>query len=316
MSLKKKNPIPSSNVQVHWNPLIFDNTVVKMCQWILWILCLLNITLLSVQLNCRVKKMTMKTKRWRKPWTTLLVQGTEQSARKVEQTENKNERITQALGQRKHLNAESVFTVIWASTRHVYPFDCSEKEAETHLCPQPWRCNELVNKQPLYGREQLQPLMTLDHTFKERQMMSADSTWACVTSKHQPDVQGHTGSVVSAEVTAQWSSVSGKEMSVTKQLWPWSTNAVLSRWGIFVAIGCLQTRDSDDPWNAAEGQEGFFSVDINSRNSRCLWFEWFMNTQIGQTEKTQGAFIVYEHVLFIRGEKSRNWQKNAGKGDL
>ncbi len=123
--------------------------------------------------------MTMKTKRWRKPWTTLLVQGTEQSARKVEQTENKNDgehRITQALGQRKHLNAESVFTVIWASTRHVYPFDCSEKEAETHLCPQPWRCNELVNKQPLYGREQLQPMMTLDQTFKERQMMSADST--------------------------------------------------------------------------------------------------------------------------------------------
>ncbi len=31
-----------------------------------------------------------------------------------------------------------------------------------------------------------------------------------------------------------------------------------------------------------------------------------MNAQIGQTEKTQGPFIMYEHVLLIRGEKSRN----------
>ncbi len=34
-----------------------------------------------------------------------------------------------------------------------------------------------------------------------------------------------------------------------------------------------------------------------------------MNAQIGKMEKTQGPFIVYEHVLFIREEKSRNWLK-------
>ncbi len=28
-----------------------------------------------------------------------------------------------------------------------------------------------------------------------------------------------------------------------------------------------------------------------------------MDAQIGQTEKTQGDFIMYEHVLFIRGKK-------------
>ncbi len=39
----------------------------------------------------------------------------------------------------------------------------------------------------------------------------------------------------------------------------------------------------------------------------------FMNAQIGQTEKTQGDFIVYENVLFIKGEKSRKWLKNTGK---
>ncbi len=37
----------------------------------------------------------------------------------------------------------------------------------------------------------------------------------------------------------------------------------------------------------------------------------FVNAQIGQMEKTQGPFIVYEHVLFIRGEKSRNLLKIA-----
>ncbi len=49
-------------------------------------------------------------------------------------------------------------------------------------------------------------------------------------------------------------------------------------------IGCLQTRDSDDARNAAGGQ-------------------------IGQTEKTQGAFIVYENVLFIRGKVKKLTEK-------
>ncbi len=68
--------------------------------------------------------------------------------------------------------------------------------------------------------------------------------------------------------------------------------------------------------NAAGGQEVIFSIGISSRNSRCLGFALFMNSQIGQTEKTQGDFIVYEHVLFIRGEKSRNWLKNEEKSGL
>ncbi len=65
-----------------------------------------------------------------------------------------------------------------------------------------------------------------------------------------------------------------------------------------------------------EGRKWFFSIGISSRNSRCLCFALFMNDQIGQTEKTQGDFIVYENVLFIKGEKSRNWLKNAGKSGL
>ncbi len=60
-------------------------------------------------------------------------------------------------------------------------------------------------------------------------------------------------------------------------------------------IGCLQTRESDGAQNAAGGQEAiFFSIGISSRNSRCLCFVLFMNAQIDQTEKRQGAFIVYE----------------------
>ncbi len=50
---------------------------------------------------------------------------------------------------------------------------------------------------------------------------------------------------------------------------------------------------------AAGGQEVFFfSIGISSRN----YFPLSMNAQIGQTEKIQGAFIMYENVLFIRGE--------------
>ncbi len=37
-----------------------------------------------------------------------------------------------------------------------------------------------------------------------------------------------------------------------------------------------------------------------------------MNAQIGQTENTQGAFIVYENVLFIRG-KVKKLTENTGK---
>ncbi len=34
-----------------------------------------------------------------------------------------------------------------------------------------------------------------------------------------------------------------------------------------------------------------------------------MNAQIGQTEKTQGTFIVYENVLFIRGKSQEiDWK--------
>ncbi len=35
-----------------------------------------------------------------------------------------------------------------------------------------------------------------------------------------------------------------------------------------------------------------------------------MDAQIGQTEKPQGVFIVYENLLFIRGEigKARDWK--------
>ncbi len=79
-------------------------------------------------------------------------------------------------------------------------------------------------------------------------------------------------------------------------------------------IGCLQTRDSDDVRNAAGGQEViFFSIGISSRNSRCLCFALFMNAQIGQTENTQGAFIVYENVLFIRGKVKKLTEKHRKK---
>ncbi len=55
-------------------------------------------------------------------------------------------------------------------------------------------------------------------------------------------------------------------------------------------IGRLQTRDSEDARNAAGGQEViFFSIGISISNSRCLCFVPFMNAQINQTEKTQGA---------------------------
>ncbi len=75
-------------------------------------------------------------------------------------------------------------------------------------------------------------------------------------------------------------------------------------------IGCLQTRDSDDARNAAGGQEViFFSIGISRRNSRCLCFALFMNVQIDQTEKTQGAFIGYEKVLFIRGKVKKLTEK-------
>ncbi len=51
-----------------------------------------------------------------------------------------------------------------------------------------------------------------------------------------------------------------------------------------------------------EVRKSFFSIGISSRDSRCLCFALFVNAQIGQTEKTQGPFIVYANVLFIRGE--------------
>ncbi len=59
-----------------------------------------------------------------------------------------------------------------------------------------------------------------------------------------------------------------------------------------------------------EGRKRFFSTGISSRNSKCLCFALFMNAQIGQTEKPQGAFIMYENVLFIRG---KGWGKGWGK---
>ncbi len=55
-----------------------------------------------------------------------------------------------------------------------------------------------------------------------------------------------------------------------------------------------------------EGRKRFFSTGISSRNSKCLCFALFMNAQIGQTEKPQGPFIMYENVLFIRG---KGWGK-------
>ncbi len=79
-------------------------------------------------------------------------------------------------------------------------------------------------------------------------------------------------------------------------------------------IGCLQTSDTDDAQNAAGGQEViFFSIGFSSRNSRCLCFALFMNAQIDQTEKTQGAFIVYENVLFIRGKVKKLTKKTQEK---
>ncbi len=38
-----------------------------------------------------------------------------------------------------------------------------------------------------------------------------------------------------------------------------------------------------------------------------------MNSQIGQTEKTQGAFIMYENVLFIRGKVKKLTEKRRKK---
>ncbi len=38
-----------------------------------------------------------------------------------------------------------------------------------------------------------------------------------------------------------------------------------------------------------------------------------MNAQIGQMEKTQATFIVYENVLFIRGEKSKKLTEKRRK---
>ncbi len=38
-----------------------------------------------------------------------------------------------------------------------------------------------------------------------------------------------------------------------------------------------------------------------------------MNAQIDQTEKTQGAFIVYENVLFIRGKVKKLTEKTQEK---
>ncbi len=68
------------------------------------------------------------------------------------------------------------------------------------------------------------------------------------------------------------------------------------------------------PWNAAGGQEVIFlHIGISSRNSRWLCLTLCMNAQTG---KTQGAFIMYENVLFIREENSRNCLKNTGKSGL
>jgi len=58
---------------------------------------------------------------------------------------------------------------------------------------------------------------------------------------------------------------------------------------------------------------GSDSSEISSRNSRCLCFALFMNSQIGQTEKTQGAFIMYENVLFIRGKVKKLTEKRRKK---
>ncbi len=41
-----------------------------------------------------------------------------------------------------------------------------------------------------------------------------------------------------------------------------------------------------------------------------------MNAQIGQTEKIQRPFIVYEHVLIIGGGEVNKLTKNAGKSGL
>ncbi len=38
-----------------------------------------------------------------------------------------------------------------------------------------------------------------------------------------------------------------------------------------------------------------------------------MNAPIDQTEKTQGAFIVYENVLFIRGKVKKLTEKRSKK---
>ncbi len=72
-------------------------------------------------------------------------------------------------------------------------------------------------------------------------------------------------------------------------------------------IGCLQTRDSDDAQKSGWRAESFFfSIGISGRNSRYLCFALFMNVQIDQTEKTQGSFIVYENLLFIREKVKKN----------
>ncbi len=71
--------------------------------------------------------------------------------------------------------------------------------------------------------------------------------------------------------------------------------------GAQICTGCLETCDFDDVPNAAGGQEDKRQEGISSRNSRCLCFALFMDAQIGQTEKTQRAFIMYENVFFRRG---------------
>ncbi len=59
----------------------------------------------------------------------------------------------------------------------------------------------------------------------------------------------------------------------------------------------------------------FSSIGISSRNSRCLYFALFMNSQIDQTEKTQGLSLCNENCVIHKGKTEEIDWKNSAHGD-
>ncbi len=62
-----------------------------------------------------------------------------------------------------------------------------------------------------------------------------------------------------------------------------------------------------------EDRKCFFSIGISSRDSRSLCFAVFMNAQIGQMEKTQGPFSVYEKCVIHKGGKVKKLTEKCWK---